>query len=375
VAFGTNLNVFDDVVTILGEEIESPFHSRGLDRYSYKLMSSDDDDIVQIDVAPNSSQRKGFTGSIFIDQRTNVPLEVRLQPSESVNLPFDADLAYWQTFVVQDSAVLPRALRIKSSLEASIAWVYSPRLDVRIDTRCYSYVTNATISDELFDQKRVELAPSAEMFDSTIWAANQTIPLKPEEDRAYRDINNFFNNPDSIQNSLLDRYFAPIRSALARLRRRPFTGFEDVFRYNTIHGPYVGLGLRHEFTRGIEVISNLGYGISDGKTYAKINGIVALDELQKWTTEVGYYDQLVRRDDPNVVRPEIITLYSLLSGRDYGDYYYSKGWASSISFGWGQLRFLGGELFVRPNTVRLRYTTALQESAVTTRVWHLDVAL
>lgn len=371
VAFGTNLNIYDDVVTILGEEIESPFHTKGLNRYSYKLMSDNDDDIVQIDVAPMNSQRKGFVGSVFVDQRSNIPVEVRLQPTESVNLPFDADLSYWQTLALQDSIVLPLALSIESSLEASLLWVYSPRLDVRIETRCYDYRTNVELEDGLFEQKRVELSPTAEKFDSAYWASNVSIPLKPEEQRAYRDIDNFFNNPDSLQNSLLDRYFAPIRSALAKLRRRPFTGFDDIVRYNSIHGLYLGIGLRDQLTKGLSAQTNIGYGLSDRVFYGSAYATLALDELDKWNITAGYFDELLRRDDPNIVRPSIITFLTALTGRDYGDYYYSKGYSSTISYAWGQQRFLGGELFVRPNAVALRYTSALQSSATTADVWHL----
>ncbi|MBK6418658.1 MAG: hypothetical protein IPF79_05630 [Ignavibacteria bacterium] len=61
-----------------------------------------------IDVAPYSNGRKAFTGTIFIDQRKNIPLEVRLTPNRAVNLPFDAKLTYRQSFVEVEGLLSPK---------------------------------------------------------------------------------------------------------------------------------------------------------------------------------------------------------------------------------------------------------------------------
>lgn len=372
VTFGTNLNVYEDVITILGEEIETPFSSSALETYNFTLRSIDEDDTVKIEVHPKSSLRRAFDGYIYIDQRHNIPVEVQLTPSSAVNLPFDAKLRYRQTFQVQDSAIVPEALSIESTLQASLFWIASPRLDIDIDTYCYDYRINEEITDDVFDQRRVTILPSATVYDSVYWRENAKLPLHPEEARAYDEINSFVNNPDSLENSLINRLFGPIRRGLAALRRPPFTGFDDILRYNSIHGLYLGLGLTHRIDSMINARINAGYGLQDQRWYYSALVQIPLDDRDKLSLTLRHGSELVRRDNPNLVRQNLIAVTTLLFGNDYGDYYYSSGSTVGLSYGWGQFRFLGGDQYVRPGRFELRYRSSDDRSAVTSPTyWHL----
>lgn len=371
VSFGTNLNVYDNSIQILGEDIDSPFASDALDVYDFTLASSSDDDTVRLDVKPKSPPRRAFTGSIYIDQIRNVPIEVSLTATDAVNLPFNATLNYRQNFTVHDGMVVPEALSIESSLQASLFWIVSSRLDITIETYCYDYYINPDIPKYLFDQKRVEIRPEARTFDPAYWQVHAKLPLRPEEELAYQEINSFINNPDSIESSLLNKYFGPIRQGFARLRQPPFTGFDDIVKYNSIHGPYLGLGIQHAIAGVFETKITGGYGFNDKHWYYTTSLQVPIDRREKATISVGYGRELLRRDNASIVRQNLVTVTSLLLGNDYGDYFYSHGLTLGASYGWGQLRFLGRDQFIRPSSISLRYASADQRSALSSSYFHL----
>lgn len=369
VSFGTNLNIFDEAVTIVGEEIASPLAMNAIDVYAYRLVSSLDDDTVQIDVRPQSSLQRGFTGSIFVDQRRAVPLEVRLKPNAAVNLPFDARLTYRQNLMVIDSMVVPEALSITSTLQADILYVVSPRLDIDIETFCYDYTINSQIDESVFDRRRVETAPDATSFDSLYWQSNLRLPLRPEEERAYREIEMILENPDSLQNSMFEQILGPVTRFLQRLGRRPFTGFDDIFRYNLVHGPYLGIGLRTRPDTVLLLSGTLGYGLSDRRIYGNFGASWFLDDVQRWNVDMTLGRMLARRDDPNIVRLPLVTFTSLLSGSDYGDYYLSTGFSTALAYTWGQLQFVRNDMWTRPNTLRLTYLNSIDQSVSQSTQW------
>lgn len=365
VAFGTNLNAYDDVITIIGEEIPTPFAADALDIYQYVLQSDEADSVVRISVEPRSALRRGFVGDIFIETKTWRPLEVRLRPNRAVNLPFDASLTYRQSFTEIDGwAVMPETMQITSTLTADLFFILSPRLDITIETFCDDYVLQPQIDEDIFDQRRVEISTAAETFDSTFWRTHAKVPLRPEEELAYEEIRIALENPDSLlQTTFLDRYLGPVTRTMARLGRRPFTGFEDIVRYNRVHGLYLGLGLRARPDTTVELAGTLGYGFTDRRPYGSLGATWFLGPYQHWAVDGRIYHTLARRDDPFVVRSSLISFTSILSGVDYGDYYYATGWEGGIGYTWGQLRFIRNDVYERPNKLRIFLRDERQSSA------------
>ncbi len=372
VSFGTNLNAYDDVVTILGEEVQTPFHPDALDFYDMALKSSEEDDIVRIDVRPRGIARKTFEGTIYIDQRTSAPVEVRLTPNKNVIIPFDATLNYRQTFAIDDGAVVPQALSLTSSMQVDILYVFSPRLDISVETFCYDYNINESFSNDVFDQRRVEIAEQAYRYDSTYWKTNEKMPLRPEELQAYDEIRKTIESPDSvITTSVIDRYIAPVTRTLAMLARKPFTGFDDIIRYNRVHGLYLGLGLRHRLDTTWEVRGSAGYGFTDQRAYGTLSSTYYFGPRQTWSIDATAYSTLKRRDDPYAVRTGLITFTTAMFGNDYGDYFYADGWEAGIKVGTGQLRMVLNDEWERPTTVRLFVRSEQQRSAVFHDTWSL----
>ncbi|HRK04464.1 MAG TPA: DUF5686 family protein [Chlorobiota bacterium] len=369
VSFGTNLNAYDDEVSIVGERVASPLSADAFDAYDYELTSNEEDSIVRIRLIPKSGYR-AFEGELYVDRLRDVPVELRAVPNDNVNLPFDAKLTFRQKFAVYNGNVVPEALSITSTLEANILFVLSPRLDIDIETFCYDYDINASFEDDVFDRRRVEIAESANEFDSTFWKANQKVPLRASEEAAYEEIRIALENPDSLaQSTFIDRFLGPIPRIMTRLGQRPFTGFEDIFRHNRVHGPFLGLGTRFRPDTAIEVYSAAGWGFGNGRPYGMAQLTYFFDQRQRWFGDGSLSHRLQRRDDPFTVRSGLVTVTSLIGGQDYGDYYHATGWQIGGGYTWGQLRFIRNDAWARPSMLRLFVSQERQFSAPFLDTW------
>lgn len=367
VAFGTNLNVYDDKISFFNEDIFTPFHPNALDYYEFTLVKTFQDDtkeIAEIRVEPKSGQRRLFNGTINIDKQALIPLYVDLKPNRAVKLPFDASLHVQQTFIEIDSHyAMPSSLRIFSSLNAEVLFLFAPRLDISIENVAYEYEINTDIPPEKFDQRRVEINDKANSFDSIFWIEKAILPLKPEETAAYIQIQQALEDPDSTATSAFNSLFGDISAFFNRLAQRPFTGFEDMFRYNRVHGVYGGIGLQFQHTHNAESGIKLGYGFSDNYLYTEAFYRQYLNETKKYIVECNAYRKLSRRDNPYVVGQSGITSLSVLFKSDYGDYYYNQGAELSFEYGWGQLKFLRREEFIRPSAIKFSIKREFHSSA------------
>jgi hypothetical protein len=368
VAFGTNINVYDDYVGLLSEKIATPFHPDALDYYDFVLerqIEGDSLTISRVRVIPKTD-RKLFAGTVDIDAQKFVPLSVDLTPNKAVQLPFDAHLTFDQKFEQVGRFVLPTGLHIFSTLEAAFLWILSPRLDITIETVAYDYEVNIPLDDNLFSKRRVELRPTAEIFDSTVWIDNPILPLRAQESTAYINIQRSRDNADSaIGSNLIDRTFGVFARIATRLGQRPFTGFEDIFRYNRVQGAYLGIGLRDDLSPLVQWTAKIGYSFADKRLSGELLLKKGIDEAQHLTLEASLYRRLTRRDNPYIVTSNGITPMALLFKNDYGDYFYSNGAEAAAEIGFGQLKFIRRDIFARPRVFRVFVRSEYQQSAPT----------
>ncbi len=372
VVFGTNLNAYDDFVRILGEDIYTPFHPDALDFYDvaieYVTNVDDTTSIAHLRVTPTGEDRRAFYGTIDLNMTTFAPLKVDFKPNQAVQLPFDAWMHYVQTFDVVDNRwVVPSGMHIAASVSADILWIFSPRLDVDIETVAYDYEVNRALDGDLFSQRRVEASDSAETLDSAFWQANEVLPLSTEELAAYEEIRNSIDAPDSNASGgggIVGKILGEIPATIALLNRRPFTGVEDFFRYNRIHGPYLGGGVYDNVTQWLELGAKGGYGFSDRRWYAELSSRLLLDDLNHYSIDASAYRRLSRRDNPWIVTTQGITPLALIFGSDYGDYYYTEGVEGGVEAAFGQLRFLRRDQYIRPDRLRIFLRSERHDNAV-----------
>lgn len=361
VVFGTNLNAYDGIVRILGDDIYTPFHPDALDFYNVEIeyVREEDDSttIAHLRVTPSGEDRRAFFGTIDLNMETFVPLKVDFEPNAAVQLPFGARLKYVQTFDVVDGRwVVPTGMHIAASVSADFLWIFSPRLDIDIETVAYNYLVNRELDDDLFARRRVEANDSAETLDSAFWETHEVLPLSPVELAAYDEIRNSMDSPDSNATGgggIIGKVLGEIPRTIARLNRRPFTGFEDFFRYNRIHGAYLGGGIYDNVMPWLELGFKVGRGFSDRRWYWELSTRVMLNELEQFSIDANVYRRLSRRDSPWTVSAQGITPLALIFGSDYGDYYYNDGAELGVEAAFGQYRFLRRDQYIRPNRFRL----------------------
>lgn len=364
VAFGTNLNIYDDIIDFLGEEIFTPFNPKALDFYNFELegqfVENDSTIVNKIVVTPKTGQRRLFTGVLYLDDKTNSPLRFEAVPNEAVSLPFSASLKVKQTFSDFNqqnfSYTLPHALSITSSASAKIFWIIAPRGDINIETVAFDYEINKPFNDDVFSNRKVESTETADIFDSTYWNDYIQLPLRSEEELAYNQIRINIEYPDSlVPIGFFEEYLRPINRVIARTGRRPFTDRTDIFKFNRVHGLYLGLGLIHQIGDNLEVLGKIGYGFSDNRYYGQTTAVFFPDAKRQIQIGASVYDILQRRDEPYRVQTALISTVALFAKNDYGDYYYNRGMELFVQFGAGQLQFIRPEYFEHPYSLKLYY--------------------
>lgn len=371
VSFGTNINAYDNYVTILNQEIYSPFHPDAIDFYKYEFVGSfksdKDTKILKLKVTPKTDQRRLFEGYINVDEDKLVPVSVELTPNIAVQLPFDAKLFYNQDFEIFNSKfTLPTRMRIYATLKAELFWIIAPRLDILIETAAYDYETNLELSNDLFSERRVEASEEADVFNLEFWKKNELVPLRNEELLAFDQIRKARDNPDSVAGTnFFSQYLAPINRFFARFNRAPFTGLDDLFKYNRVWGTYVGLGLKNSPIKTLDLFGNLGYSFSDNRFNYTLKVEQFLDSKRRYGVDISYYDNLIRRDKQYIISNRGITYLAFLFKSDYGDYFYARGLEIGASIGFGQLIFLRRDVFVRPYYFRVFYKDEMETSAKT----------
>lgn len=368
VAFGTNINAYDDFVSILGEEVYTPFHPDAVEFYDFEIIGKQKFDnkrkLTKIKVTPKSEQRKLFTGYIYLDEEALIPYSVEFKPNVAVRLPLDAEFNYNQDFELYDSLfVLPSRMRIYTTLSAEILWIFSPRLDILIETAAYDYKTNIPLDNDIFESKRTEIAEGADVFDEEFWNKNTIVPLREEENLAYKSIRMVRENPDSVLfTNYINRLIAPITAQLSAFNRKPFTGIEDLFRYNRVAGFSLGMGLLDDLGDYNEGFIRGYYSFGLGEFIGRARLSTYFDKNRKTFLDISAFNDIQRRDEPFVVPDRSIGLLALMFKNDYGDYYRSNGVELATGIGFGQLRFVRRERFDRMYKLRLFYRDEVHNS-------------
>lgn len=368
VTFGTSINSYTDYVNVLGNDIATPFHRDSPDFYDFILDSNyrnfGNRSIARIIATPNS-QRKMFTGIVLLDTNKLAPVEMDLYPNSSVQLPFGATFSFFQKFdISSESYVIPQYMKILALIDADIFWVISPRVDIKIENYVSGYEFNKELPDGIFSRRRVESSENADTFDSTFWQQNLKIALDKKEESAYIAIQKVQENPDSaLGTTMLDEIFGPINRAVRKLNQAPFTGFEDIMRYNRVQGFYFGLGLKTDIGEYLNFMSRYGYGIADKRNNYFLNINQFFDKNKQFWLGLNKYSDLQNVDYQNSFRIQSQSIISLIFGNDYYDYFYRDGYQVDLNASFGQLRFLRRDVFIRPTRINIFFRSEDNESA------------
>ncbi|MGD8922736.1 MAG: DUF5686 family protein, partial [Candidatus Zixiibacteriota bacterium] len=303
--------------------VVSPTATDAMDYYNYYLMDTvfiDSQRVFVLEIEPKNQVDPLFTGSISIVDSTFDVVVVDVGPNEGIRLPFVDSLRYRQRLAQFDNRYwMPVEIRFSGIVKIKVPGI-PPKLAFDNVNSLYDYRFQRSIPKGTFDQYAIEVDKDADDYDSTLWHQRQTIPLTSAEQRGYERIDSLEKAPKPIGKQLLRGLAVAVGVIIV--------GDQDIFHYNRVDGPYLGLGL--DFRRQIP---NTRLWLAGGYPFERKDWAfrvgISRDVLEDRRLALGleYRNQLVSR-------PAIIagprynpTAQALIYGIDPLDYYHEKGFS------------------------------------------------
>ncbi|HEY9188954.1 MAG TPA: DUF5686 family protein [Ignavibacteria bacterium] len=329
---GGIINFNEDVINIAGYRFTGPTSANALDDYSFKLLKTYESrgfNIYEIEMKPANRFKPLFDGIICIADSIYSITKVELKPNDVFKIPFtkSIELNISQRFNVYDTIFwMPVDIAINANFNIKIPGINLPAFGFKQRSILYDYEINTDLPDSIFLKKRNVLDTTVKTYDSTYWEANRVLALSTSEEKAYKSL-------DSTKT--LDKQFKPTGPLMALEKNNNLSFLKPLeylsFHFNRVEGYFLGAtyNLNHKKMFNSEFL--LGYGFSDKKWKYNIflnNNIPFLSS----SLSFSFFDQTVSIPDRNYYSPFIITLASIFSKLDYGDYYNSKGFNIRYSF-------------------------------------------
>jgi hypothetical protein len=331
-AVGGIVNFSEDHIRFVGFTFTGPIAPEAFDYYRYKLLRIRTDHgqrLYEILMTPRTRTSPLFNGTIHIADSTYALVGVDIEPNEAFQFPFlkDRQLRYRQQFALYNQTCwLPIDIRLSGAASVSVPGFSIPRIGFDQTSVIYNYVINPQIPDSVFHKPELVVDSSATKIDSTFWAANQVLPLNPEEQTAYKNL-------DTAQT--LDVQFRPRGITIGAGADLKWFGsllhYADV-SFNRVEGFHLGANL--EIDRILPWLSLKGgfaYGFSDERTKYRIGG--ALHPPLGWPISIGgeAYRQVDYRPDRGYYGALLNSATSLFGKSDYRDYFEAEGWRTFVS--------------------------------------------
>lgn len=302
--------------------VVSPTATDAMDYYNYYLMDTvfiDSQQVFVLEVEPKNQVDPLFTGTISIVDSTFDVVLVDVSPNKGIRLPFVDSLRYRQRLAQFNNKYwMPVEIRFSGIVKIKVPGI-PPKLAFDNVNSLYDYSFQRNIPKGTFDQYVIEVDKDADDYDSTLWYERQTIPLTSAEQRGYERIDSLERAPKPIGKRLLQ--------GLAIVTGLVLVGNKDIFHYNRVDGPYLGLGVG--FNRQIpntRLWLAGGYAF-DRKDWAYRLGISRdLWLPRRVSLGVEYRDQLASRPEIFAGPAYNPTAQALIYGVDPLDYYLEKGY-------------------------------------------------
>jgi hypothetical protein len=326
------LNFNDDVQRLAKYQFLGPTAPDALDKYSYELLdvtSLAGKRIYRLRMRPQSRTAALWNGIVSIADSTWEVVEVDVRPNEAFAMPFVDSLRYRQTFTRCDSIHwMPATITIDGSVSVS-ALLVNLRLRAEHSSVLSNYIVNGVFPPEVFERERIAVDSGAATFDTTYWREHEILPLSPQETEAYAAIDSAVKNtpPDTSKASVL----GSILGAPLRLFGAPFTGVDDMYRYNRVEGHRVGLGIDvpwHTWLPTTTLRASMAYGFSAKRTSfdVMLGHRFDFDRHSSLSIALTRFRTLERANEGDYYGTLINTLTSLFSKSDYYDYFAGNGW-------------------------------------------------
>ncbi|MDO8550814.1 MAG: DUF5686 family protein, partial [Ignavibacteria bacterium] len=319
-------NFYNDEISFLGLYLPGPLADNSLDYYYFYIeetVAIDDKTVYKIHITPDDESDPGFTGSIFILDKTYDLIKVNLNLNEAANPGgiFDTVNVFQQFSSYDEALYMPVDYR----LFAIANYLNIFRFGFELNTILYDYNINQDIDESIFNKAIITVQPQADEKDSLYWTSTQTIPATEEETKAYDRI-------DSIKN--IPRTFWDDFSILST-RMRLADNFEittplGIYHFNSVEGHAIDYGffLNNAFERRFNSSLKFSYGFADEKFKTDFNGSYLFGDYRTYELEFNAFrgiNILFSESDAGQYSELVESISALFFKNSINDYFYSKG--------------------------------------------------
>ena len=319
-------NFYKNEISFLGIYLPGPLADNSLSYYYFYIEgigAIDDKTVYKIHMTPDDESSPGFTGDIYILDKTFDLIKVNLTLNKAANPGgiFDTVNVFQQFSSYSDSIYMPVDYRIY----ATANYLNIFRFGFELNTILYDYNINPHIDESIFSKAIVTVKPDADKKDSLYWVSTQTIPNTKEETNAYHKIDSIKNIPVGFWDEF------SILSARMRLSDNfSITGPLELYHFNSIEGHSLDYGfyLNNAFDRRFNASLKLSYGFSDKKFKPRFYGSYLFGDYRTYELELNVFKRanvLFGGSEGDPYSQFFESLSELLFKTTINDYYYSRG--------------------------------------------------
>jgi len=319
-------NFYNDEISFLGIYLPGPLADNSLSYYYFYIegtLAIDDKTVYKIHMSPDNESDPGFTGDIFILDRTFDLIKVDLTLNKAANPGgiFDTVNVFQQFSPYNDSVYMPVDYRIF----ATANYLNIFRFGFELNTILYDYNINPDINNDIFSKAIVTVKPDADKRDSLYWVSIQTIPNTREETNAYYKIDSVKNIPVTFWDN-----FSVFSSRIKLSDNFNITGPLGLYHFNSIEGHSLDYGfylndvLDRKFTSSLK----FSYGFSDKKFKTRFYGSYLFGDYRTYELELNAFNRinlLFGGSEGDLYSQFFESLSELFFKTSINDYYYSKG--------------------------------------------------
>ncbi len=319
-------NFYNDEISFLGIYLPGPLADNSLSYYYFYIegtVAMDDKTVYKIHMSPDNKSNPGFTGSIYILDKTFDLIKVNLTLNKAANPGgiFDTVNVFQQFSSYSDSVYMPVDYRIF----ATANYLNIFRFGFELNTILYDYNINPDIDENIFSKAIVTVKPDADKKDSLYWISTQTIPNTNEETDAYHRIDSIKNIPVTFWDD-----FSILSSRIRLSDNFDVTGPLGLYHFNRIEGHSLDYGfyLNDAFDRRFKSSLKLSYGFSDKKFKTDFYGSYLFGDYRTYELELNAFKRiniLFGDSGGDSYSPLFESLSELFFKTSINDYYYSDG--------------------------------------------------
>jgi hypothetical protein len=317
-------NFYDDEVNFLGQRLKGPLADDALDHYDYTIQKNaaiDDKHVYVINITPLQDYNPGFTGLIYITDKTYNLIRVDLAPNRAANTAgvFDSIHVMQQFNSFDNDIYMP----VDYHMFASANILGLARFQFHLNTVLYDYIINPGLDDNTFSKAIVTVLPDADQKQDEYWSSIITIPTTSEEKAAYERIDSVNNQPYSFWDN-----FSLLSTRIGFNNAFSITGPLSLYHFNRVEGHAIDLGffLDDALNKRLNNSLRLSYGFSDKKLKTDLQGQYLLGDYRTYSLSGSLYNKLNTLFGGSENYNELTaSLLALISKFEFRDYFYSTG--------------------------------------------------